>query len=485
MSQTPCVLASSSDGTTCLFDLANRTPLAVFKDCAASLKGLAVLGAPLAPGAPPTAAFFVAAQAGRPQVHVFSWGRDTPLFRCAVAEPLTSVAASRDGSLLAGGGGSGRAYVWDTATGELLRAWQAHYKAATALAFSPCGALLVSGGADGVVHCWDVAELCDESGGEGGEGGGGEGGSGSVAPHATWALHSQAVTAVAFSPGSGSIGGPGASRVVSCSLDRTVRWWDVASRTCLLCVTVPAGATAVCPDATGRSWLVGATDGVVYVLDAAPGTGGSAPVSGGAGNEVGAFVGHTAAVTCLCCSSEGGVLVSGSDDGSVRLWDVASRQQVAAWTAADAGSGAPAASTAGGASVRAPGGIMSLAILPTRPAALVVGGGKAPTLPLLPLAPLRKHATPAAGHGRHARVNVVRVSATLPYCGARDEDPRVALAAALHTLRAADAGAAAARAQGASLAAATEECDALRAQVAALTAENARWKVVAGKLANR
>ena len=71
------------------------------------------------------------------------------------------MAASPDGAYVAAGGGSGRVYLWHAPSGELVRAWPAHYKAACALAFSPCGTGLASGGADGGVHVWDVAAAVD------------------------------------------------------------------------------------------------------------------------------------------------------------------------------------------------------------------------------------------------------------------------------------------------------------------------------------
>jgi pre-rRNA-processing protein IPI3 len=48
-------------------------------------------------------------------------------------ERLTSVAASPDGMFLAGGGVSGTLYIWETASGRLLRSWPAHYKVGSQL----------------------------------------------------------------------------------------------------------------------------------------------------------------------------------------------------------------------------------------------------------------------------------------------------------------------------------------------------------------
>lgn len=50
------------------------------------------------------------------------------LQRSFTQESLTAVAASPNGAYLAAGGNSGTIYVWDTASGALLRSWPAHYK---------------------------------------------------------------------------------------------------------------------------------------------------------------------------------------------------------------------------------------------------------------------------------------------------------------------------------------------------------------------
>ena len=43
-------------------------------------------------------------------------------------EPLTAVTATADGTYVFAGGASGSGYVWETASGKLLRIWPAHYK---------------------------------------------------------------------------------------------------------------------------------------------------------------------------------------------------------------------------------------------------------------------------------------------------------------------------------------------------------------------
>ena len=55
------------------------------------------------------------------------------LQRCFAAEPIVVLAASADGCHVAGGGASGYVYLWQAASGRLLRSWPAHYKVCTAV----------------------------------------------------------------------------------------------------------------------------------------------------------------------------------------------------------------------------------------------------------------------------------------------------------------------------------------------------------------
>src|SRR5439155_653295 len=49
------------------------------------------------------------------------------------------------------------------------------------------------------------------------------------------------------------------------------------------------------------------------------------------GREVRAFAGHTAAVWACALSADGGTLVSGSHDKTLKLWDVASGKELASF----------------------------------------------------------------------------------------------------------------------------------------------------------
>jgi WD40 repeat protein len=439
----------------------------------------------------------------------FPLAQDAPVYRCATPEPVTCLATSADGTLAAAGSASGKLYVWDVGTGDLLRVWQGHYKAVTAVSLSPCGLYLASGGQDCAVHVWDVCAACDVAGSGAGDGGammgGGGAGAGSsggggptgssgqpLSPLATWTAHTLPVTQVFFPSAtggvsSGALGGSGLSasasslRVVSASLDRTVRLLDVPSRQALTTLTAPAAITCITPlgvPGDPGAVAVGCVDGSIVVLGSHQQQhqhhqqhASSAPVT---------FAGHTATVTSLASSPDGLLLVSGGDDGLVRVWDVPSRQQVGTF---EGHKGSP---------------VLALLLLP-RPPHLALAGKHAP-LPLLPLAPLKKHpaATPLewrgsttgpTGRDRYASARLyVRMDEDAAVAADRAMRDGIAVLTALHEQQREHAGGAGAGAAGAAAAAAGESDEspaALRERIVALEAETVRWREVNNKLVAR
>jgi WD40 repeat protein/serine/threonine protein kinase len=70
---------------------------------------------------------------------------------------LNSAAFSPDGKALATGSADGTIRVWEVATGEVATLLRGHTAPITALAYAPDGRSLVSGSGDGAVKVWDVA----------------------------------------------------------------------------------------------------------------------------------------------------------------------------------------------------------------------------------------------------------------------------------------------------------------------------------------
>ena len=132
---------------------------------------------------------------------------------------------------------------------------------------------------------------------------------------ATFEGHTGWVSSVAFSP-NGSLLASGAN-------DRTVKLWDVETRTNIATFEGHIGrvsSVAFSPD--GSLLASGASDGTVKLWDVATRTN-IATLEGHTLLE-----GHTETVFSVAFSPDGSLLASGASDGTVKLWDVATKRNI-------------------------------------------------------------------------------------------------------------------------------------------------------------
>ena len=149
---------------------------------------------------------------------------------------------------------------------DLLRTFEGHSDAVTSVAFSPDGARLLSGSSDNTLKLWDAA-------------------SGQLIR--SWAAQRLSVTAVAFSPDGRYLLSAGSDP--SGRMDNSVKLWDAQSGQL---VRVFGAYATYTPE--GTKWHGSVQDG------------------------------HTDSVTSVAFSPDGTRLVSGSDDKTVKHWDVSS-----------------------------------------------------------------------------------------------------------------------------------------------------------------
>ncbi|MDZ8134428.1 MAG: serine/threonine-protein kinase [Nostoc sp. DedQUE04] len=208
---------------------------------------------------------------------------------------VNALAISPDGYTLASASDDKNIKLWDLNTKKVLASLSGHSQAVKSVTFSPNGQILATASNDKTIKLWQVEtleEICTLLG------------------------HAQAVKSVAFSP-DGQI-------LASGSWDKTIKLWDVNTGREICTIAghqLKINSVAFSPqgqllasasyDRTIRLWQLRAFGGFEEKFENRP-----------CYSLLSTLSGHAWAVLTVAFSPDGQILATGSDDNTIKLWEV-------------------------------------------------------------------------------------------------------------------------------------------------------------------
>ncbi|KAJ8100551.1 WD40-repeat-containing domain protein [Lipomyces tetrasporus] len=300
---------SKADGLLAICKLNTSTPIRTFKQNGSYCNRIAVLDSRI-----------LSSQSDRPVIHSYSIKKEAPMQKLILQEKLSCIAASHSSKYLAAGTHSGKLILWELDSGACLIYKEIHYGSINCLVFSQDDSVLFSAGNDARIYSWRTLDLCNAHSNYN-----------DIQPLATANQHSLEVTGLYC-----GYGGILDSRLYSISLDGSCRVWNASDLRLQTTFVFKEALLSVVVDPAERAIYAGCDNGVIYHVDLyrQPREGaGLLEYAGGLQRIVDVssestvkFAQHTDKILSLDLSFDGTLLVSGSQDGTVIVWDVSTHQ---------------------------------------------------------------------------------------------------------------------------------------------------------------
>ncbi|KAF8104869.1 hypothetical protein N665_0166s0053 [Sinapis alba] len=305
MEETTVIASSSIDGGIGSWDLKTGNEQLRFKQCASPAHGLTAVGEKFI-----AASQLRNASASSGSIFFWSWNKPQVEVKSFPVESITALVANSEGSYIVGGGASGDIFLWEVASGKLLKKWHGHYRSVTCLVFSGDDSFLVSGSQDGSVRVWSLIRLFDDYQRQQ---------QGSTLYEHKFDEHTRSVTDIVIDCGGCN------ALIVSASEDKTCKVWSLSKGKLLRNIIFPSEINALALDPGGSVFYAGGGDSKIYI-------GALNSSSDYTTQFLGSASGPSKAITCLAYCADGNLLISGSEDGVICVWDPRSRQPVRTFT---------------------------------------------------------------------------------------------------------------------------------------------------------
>ncbi|KAJ2993145.1 WD repeat-containing protein 18 [Globomyces sp. JEL0801] len=306
------IVASSKDPLVHCFDIRTGVLITSFKGNLSNHHSLALLNSSNSQSEFLLSSSFFAAQSDKGQLNSWAFSKSASISKSILPERLHSIAISNSSLYCAGGGESGRFYLWEIRTGRLIRMFDAHYKKITCIKFTSDDMHIITSGDDSSAHVWSTLHLLDSSISL----------QAILEPVSTLSGHSLPITDIHVSSGLSTT-----ARIFTSSMDRTCKVWKLTTGECLFTVVCPRSLSALIVDSLETKIFAGSVDGKIFHIDlykkdvkqAQAYTIGS--VLDTSEKKLLVFAKHTDRINQLSYSMDESLLVSASNDGTCIVWD--------------------------------------------------------------------------------------------------------------------------------------------------------------------
>ncbi|CAG8645129.1 15547_t:CDS:2 [Funneliformis caledonium] len=318
--------SSSTDTLINLIDFRTGTSYTSFKQNNCFKHALALIPYP---GQCDRIGLIISAQLDKSLLHIYSFQKDQVHLKFISPEKIIALAVSNKGAFCAGGTDNGKIYIWEISTGTLCKVFDAHYKKISVIKFTSDDSALISGSEDAGVNVWLLSSLLDDSVDE------------SPSPFYTWSEHSLPITDIWC-----GIGSFNTARIVTSSLDHTCKLWDLSTGYLLTTFIFPTAITCIIVDPAERMFFGGGSNNLIYQvylyrrressnynafgeeMSSVGGAGSIEDISSIDDEKGNLFKGHNSAITALALSYDASLLLAGSKDGTLMIWDISSKQMI-------------------------------------------------------------------------------------------------------------------------------------------------------------
>lgn len=262
--------------------------------------------------------YIAVADKTKPLLHVWQLNSQQTVqgLRFVLPARAAALAFSKDGRYCVAGIAD-KLYIWKTSSGSLLTIITRHYQAITTIKFTEDGSHFVSAGEDGMVIVWSLANVCAHPEVELMT----QSIAGQHDPLHVFFDHSLPVTDIFISK-NGVKG-----RLATVSIDHSCKIYQISSGEMILNLLLDTAILSMTMDLLELNVFLGTNEGKIHNFNLT-----NPPINRdhhiGAEDHQYTFKGHIKAVTCLSASIDGERLLSGSLDGNIIIWHIASRQQI-------------------------------------------------------------------------------------------------------------------------------------------------------------